>query len=92
MSIIKVDKNIVITQAIVTGINYIVELLKETPVRRKLTEKYGKVWNQKELKKDFKIIKFGENTVYVQPLEEHSKPGILHFNVFPRYYFNFQEL
>lgn len=88
---IRIDKNMVITEAVIAAINYIIELMKETPARKRIVEKYGEVWNSKEFNRDFDVIKFADPFVYVRRKKDNMT-GTMIFQPCPRYYYRFQEI
>jgi hypothetical protein len=57
-------------------------------VRQQLEEKYGAVWNTKEVQQDFTVLSFLAPYVIVVRKSDGAK-GRLEFQHSPRFYFNF---
>ena len=57
--------------------------------REYLEQKYGKVWNTAQLKRDFEVDGFMAPYVQVRRREDGAV-GSLMFQHSPRYYFNFE--
>jgi len=73
----------------VNVINSEVESQDEDSERVRLEKKYGKVYNTKEVTAEFKIQGF--MAPYVACVNRHTKEeGVLEFQDYPRFYFNFR--
>ena len=73
----------------VARINTAVESSDEDSERTRLEEKYGRVWNTKELQQDFEVHSFGAPYIDVTIKEDKTR-GSLEFQHHPRFYFNFR--
>lgn len=58
--------------------------------RDALEEKYGKVWDTKELQEDFRVIGFFAPFAAVERKSDGVNGAVM-FQHFPRYYFDFTE-
>lgn len=76
-------------RAEVDRINTAVESSDEDAERARLEEKYGQVWDTKELQHEFEVHGFGAPYIDVTHKEDGEK-GSLEFQHSPRFYFNFR--
>ena len=74
----------------VAVINSEVESNDEDLERKRLEEKYGKVWSTEELTKEFTVEGFLAPFVLVSD-KETRKDGVMEFQHMPRFYFNHKE-
>ena len=63
---------------------------EETQVKEQLIEKYGEVWDTKELQENFEVTGFQAPYVAVKRKSDNVT-GSLEFTHMPRFYFNFIE-
>jgi len=56
--------------------------------RKRLEDRYGKVWNTEELSSEFTVLGFMAPYVVVQR-KDTSEKGSLEFQHMPRFYFNY---
>lgn len=56
--------------------------------RKRLTERYGRVWDTNQLTEDFSVLGFAAPYVVVERKED-GKKGTLTFQHDPRFYFDF---
>lgn len=66
------------------------EINSEAGERAELEQRYGAVWDTKELARDFVVIGFMAPIIVVQRKADGVK-GSLEFQHQPRFYFNFVE-
>jgi hypothetical protein len=85
-----IDKPLAVKKAVTALIGIFFEMIKLAPAKKKINEKYGQVWSQIEFEKEFEIIKFSEPYVYVK--SKSGVIGIMTYQPFPRYYFNFIQI
>jgi hypothetical protein len=67
------------------------EINAEEAERKALEDKYGQVWNTKELTQDFEVEGFGAPMVVVRRKADGVR-GSLMFQHSPRFYFDFMEV
>lgn len=72
-------------------INSKVESDDEDAERERLTGLYGKVWDTKELQKDFEVISFLAPFVICKHKSTGTR-GALYFQHYPRFYFTWNSL
>jgi hypothetical protein len=65
------------------------EINAEAGERAELEQRYGQVWDTRELARDFIVIGFMATFIAVRRKSDGSK-GSLEFQHQPRFYFNFQ--
>ena len=65
------------------------EINHDPKSRPALTEKYGQVWNTKEMQEDFEALHFMAPLISVRRKSDCQK-GSLTFQHDPRYYFDFK--
>ena len=85
------DRTELLRRHAVNGINSEIESQDANLERVRLEVKYGKVYNVKEVSEEFEI--HGFMAPYVTCVNRHTKEeGVLEFQGYPRFYFNFRSI
>jgi hypothetical protein len=84
------DTTEVIRRKMVQEVNGEIQSNDPDPERKSLEAVYGKIWDTKELSKDFNVTGFMAPFVVVRRKSD-GKSGSMMFQHHPRFYFNFSE-